>query len=479
MILQKSIRSVINVKKKDPWQIKFIDRMLLFSKLERNLSKEKISMKKFQLASFSIDTGAKLYADKVDALYEFVSIFLQGLFKQKTHSKNFLNRKTKISLEKIITLKTNVEKYDQSESKLEKITFFFCKPIFEKKNFDFFIKNSKKLKKMRRNIKKHKKAYEITKNYNFKIFKKTSNLLHRKETYFQRILQVICLKKNFLNLIIANTSGINFRKRKIFVDENFEVEMFSQNSFSGDEYFKKESLNKNIFSGDFSRKNKQKKNFLLKKEKKLFFFDLKKKRKSNHPKAFYVQKCEKKIFKNFGLISWENFLLKIFFFTKKNLGEIAEYRKRIINFSKLKNNFKIFRSKKKEENLELNFTPEAYLFENFQETNVLGHKEKPKFLQLKIQDLIISIDASKLALSKKSIQKINLFNVFEKKTWCIYNVFYPLKLFEKVLFLSEGKKKKENFFYYFICFLHSAFQKKDILVGDITLNLIFLLSHKY
>jgi len=375
-------------------------------------------------------------------------------------------------------LKTTIEKYNQDESKLEKITSFFCKPLFERKNFDFFIKKSKKLKKMKEHIKKHKKACNTNKNYNFKIFTKTSNLLYRKETYYQRILQIICIKKNILNLIIADSSDTNSRKKKICVAENLGVEMFSQNNFSGEKYTIKETLDRKNFPKKFSGKKKKKRKFLLKSEKKLFFFDLKKKKiKLNPFKALFLQKCERKIFKNYGLISWENFLLNNSFYTKKNSREIAEHRKGLINFSEPKNYLKDFQSKKNQKDWELSFTTEAYTFENFQEANILKHREKPNFFPLKIQDIIVGIDTAKITLSKKSIKKINLCNVFGDKIWCIYNVFYPYKLFENISLLSAQKKKKEKFFYYFICFLHSAFQKKDILVGEIRLNIFYLLTH--
>jgi hypothetical protein len=70
----------------NPWQSNFIDKILLISKKEQFKSKNKEYFKNFSLASLSIDTGAKIYAQKVDALHKFALGFLKG-FKEKKKPK--------------------------------------------------------------------------------------------------------------------------------------------------------------------------------------------------------------------------------------------------------------------------------------------------------------------------------------------------------------------------------------------------------
>mmetsp|Transcript_58806 Transcript_58806/g.144146 ORF Transcript_58806/g.144146 Transcript_58806/m.144146 type:complete len:95 (-) Transcript_58806:60-344(-) len=72
-------KKIKNFYKKDPWKLNFIDKMLIFSNISSSFVKNRTIFKNFTLASFSIDTGAKIYADRVDTLYDFVFGFLEGL----------------------------------------------------------------------------------------------------------------------------------------------------------------------------------------------------------------------------------------------------------------------------------------------------------------------------------------------------------------------------------------------------------------
>jgi hypothetical protein len=128
-----------NLKKQNPWEIKFIKKILMFTKKENFIDKKQNILKDFNLASFSIDTGAKLYAQKIDMLHNFVSGFLKGLKKPKKKSVWIKKTNFRLKKEVIVSLTTKIQIFNAQ--------FFFLNLI--KKTTSFFINSFLKKKIVR------------------------------------------------------------------------------------------------------------------------------------------------------------------------------------------------------------------------------------------------------------------------------------------------------------------------------------------
>ncbi|ABW98096.1 hypothetical protein HAN_2g273 (nucleomorph) [Hemiselmis andersenii] len=465
--------------KKDLWEIKFIDKMLFFSDLnEKNLKKIQ-SIKKFNLASFSIDTSARLYAEKVDSLYFFVSKFLKSLIKKKTVNSKKIPKELEKGKETIITLKTNLTK--QATQRINKNLFkksisFFCFPIFINLDFYLFLENFKKYKILLKKINSHKKKFLTIiseTSLNFWDLKEI-NFKSLKIINYQNSLQIINPKKIFFSEFYPINK---LTEKKISLCNSSSKIEFDHTNFSENFFLKRISLKK--FHRPIFLKKKKSINF-KKKKKEVYFFDFifSKKISYFNPKPFSFSLPQIRFF-NYFLNSWNNFFFKKIFYFSKKIKKISKKSQ--------KNYWDSFNSNDKEFSfLSVSDKNQNFLKIGGGEKEFLEFEKKFKtFSFIKNSFFFIKSHEFIYFLKKFENQKIKIVKNkmdkkldFQKKKTCFFAFIYPKPLFIKCLkSLNYRNKIKKNFINYLICFLHNAFQEALLLISDINLNNFLIFMH--
>lgn len=465
-------------KKKDPWKFMFFEKMLFFSKLENKKSFNFLSMKNFHIASFSIDTGSKLYADKIDSLHNFVLSFLQGLLKKKRQ--NIEKKKNKNSLDKIITLKTNAKKKKVIEI-LKKETSLFCLPIFEKWKFELFVRNYEELKKFLQNIKMHRKNFNFSSRKKFLEHKSNKNsriiceLSWLKTTYFQNILATVESENLYLSEIFLKIQKKKKKKKLIsftqdFLESNENLFKIFPPKFH---LFPEESIRKTIFSQKFSETEK---NPLKKKKKKVFFYDLLKSENSHFDDEkgyicpnFYV-KNEETTFLN----SWNRYFCNKISLIKTTQQKACTRERDTEIFEKFFSKKGAY--EKNEEEVDY-YSKKVFtsMGNSMADQKQMARENRREYI-IKVQDIIIFLQDSHIGINRNLQKKLKNSKFISRKHQCFFIISQPIGLFKRKFKISL-KKKEKKFTDYYVCFLHCAFQTKFVIVGNMKMDNFFYLQH--
>jgi hypothetical protein len=288
----------------------------MLSKKENFIDKKPNVLKNFNLASFSIDAGAKLYAQKIDMLHNFVSGFLKGLKKPKKKSVWIKKTNFRLKKEVIVSLTTKIQIFNAQFfflNLIKKTTSFFINSFLKKKIFEKNFEISNCLIFFKNSFKIHLQNYFLNpKKLNIK--NNCINLKYFKKIKFQVIFQILNRINKYLIQIF-------------FFPEDEFIKIIKNFSHNFNTNFS-EALKKNHLFINCHRKEK----FLLQKfffkveRKKIYFF--KKKSKKSNGKIFLFKYPIPSYLKLFNSIKLKLKMLKIKYhrdyFFKKCLSSLFE-----------------------------------------------------------------------------------------------------------------------------------------------------------
>mmetsp|Transcript_19293 Transcript_19293/g.39280 ORF Transcript_19293/g.39280 Transcript_19293/m.39280 type:complete len:468 (-) Transcript_19293:931-2334(-) len=449
----------------NPWEIDFIDKMSVFSDIN-NSSKFKSTnvTSTFNLASFSIHTGVRIYSERIDALHDFITGFLRGLLvgeKKRLKSnlreinlsdKELKKEKSKISL--------SFSRFSNSKKNfidsLKTTNFYFSVKFFPEKNFllGFRMKET--------NFMKYKKS-----------FKKT-DLLISIETLQNMDLYLIFLLhfflfdkqknfqiKNFKSILIKKTfssSAFSNSNRKIFGEKfpNFKIPFKEKNLVSFQTFTGQNKIN----SGEFFKKRKEKRPIYFPKNKDFFLFFLNYRESKNVNKKSFSRRVP--VSKKIDTAEIDHWVLKKKFYKESDTfqGKLCQTNF-LIRGERWKNS-----AKKTNEIIDKNLIKVS---ENL-------NQKKDKKRQKKSFSKFKKFDPIFYQLSGFNFLRNNQYITLKS---CLKSCMFSLKTFSMHLFQQKGFwiLFEKNFSKFVLFFLQVASEKNLYFIGEINLTYFFYITH--